>query len=210
MIRLKSIILENVSVTDTPEFKRWFGNSKVVDRHGNPKIMYHGKRGDDFEWVKKFDKNRFQQNEPHQGGEGFYFTDTFGGALSYTYDKDYNTHDKRVGAYYIKIENPAPKEMVDAWKDNIYQKICELDSEQTKPGGIRRNKNELQAEIRKLSIKMREWIQSKGHDGYVSVGQIPNNMAEIVVFDPCNIKSATDNNGDFNPNNSDTTCENYL
>ena len=27
---------------DTPEFKRWFGNSKIVDANGNPKVMYHG------------------------------------------------------------------------------------------------------------------------------------------------------------------------
>jgi hypothetical protein len=29
-------------VTATPEFKRWFGNSKVVDERGSPKVMYHG------------------------------------------------------------------------------------------------------------------------------------------------------------------------
>ena len=210
MIKLKEMILENVSVTDTPEFKRWFGNSKIVDKHGNPKIMYHGKRGDDFECVKKFDQNKFQQNEPHQGGEGFYFTNTSGGACSYTYDKDYNTHDKRVGAYYIKIENPAPNSMVESWKDRIYDKICELDTEQSKIKGILISHKEKGQILRILSTKMREWIQSKGHDGYVSVGQIPDNMGEIVVFDPCNIKSAIDNNGDFNPNDSDTTCENYL
>jgi ADP-Ribosyltransferase in polyvalent proteins len=28
--------------TNTPEFKAWFGNSKVVDENGNPLIMYHG------------------------------------------------------------------------------------------------------------------------------------------------------------------------
>ncbi len=26
---------------DTPEFKRWFGNSKVVDKYGNPLVVYH-------------------------------------------------------------------------------------------------------------------------------------------------------------------------
>lgn len=30
--------------TETPEFKRWFGNSKVVDENGKPKVMYHGSR----------------------------------------------------------------------------------------------------------------------------------------------------------------------
>ena len=28
--------------TDTPEFKRWFGDSKIVDRKGQPLRMFHG------------------------------------------------------------------------------------------------------------------------------------------------------------------------
>ena len=28
--------------TETPEFKRWFGKSKVVNPDGTPKVMYHG------------------------------------------------------------------------------------------------------------------------------------------------------------------------
>ncbi len=28
--------------TDTPAFKRWFGDSKVVDENGEPRVMYHG------------------------------------------------------------------------------------------------------------------------------------------------------------------------
>lgn len=28
--------------TDTPAFKRWFGDSKVVDEQGNPLVVYHG------------------------------------------------------------------------------------------------------------------------------------------------------------------------
>jgi len=28
--------------TDTPEFTQWFGDSKVVDAQGKPKVMYHG------------------------------------------------------------------------------------------------------------------------------------------------------------------------
>lgn len=30
------------AVTDTPEFKRWFGDSKVVDANGKPLVVYHG------------------------------------------------------------------------------------------------------------------------------------------------------------------------
>lgn len=33
-------------VTETPQFKRWFADSKVVDENGDPMVMYHGTTGD--------------------------------------------------------------------------------------------------------------------------------------------------------------------
>lgn len=33
---------EAVSQTDTPAFKKWFGDSKVVDENGEPLVVYHG------------------------------------------------------------------------------------------------------------------------------------------------------------------------
>lgn len=35
--------------TDTPQFKRWFGDSKVVDADGKPLVVYHGTRAEKFE-----------------------------------------------------------------------------------------------------------------------------------------------------------------
>jgi len=34
--------------TDTPAFKRWFGNSKVVNEDGSPKVVYHGTDRPDY------------------------------------------------------------------------------------------------------------------------------------------------------------------
>lgn len=36
----------NPEQTDTPAFRRWFGNSKVVDADGQPLVVYHGTGGD--------------------------------------------------------------------------------------------------------------------------------------------------------------------
>lgn len=36
------VSLSTGDVTDTSAFRRWFGNSKVVDKHGNPLVVYHG------------------------------------------------------------------------------------------------------------------------------------------------------------------------
>lgn len=34
--------LSTCGLTKTPEFKKWFGKSKVVDEKGNPLVVYHG------------------------------------------------------------------------------------------------------------------------------------------------------------------------
>jgi hypothetical protein len=41
------IICEIISstITQTREFKRWFSDSKIVDKNGNPLILYRGLRG---------------------------------------------------------------------------------------------------------------------------------------------------------------------
>ena len=60
----------NAERTDTPEFKSWFGNSKVVDEDGNPLVVYHGSTAD-FESF-----NRERANIESDLGAGFYFSNT--------------------------------------------------------------------------------------------------------------------------------------
>jgi len=51
----------------TPEFKHWFGDSKVIDENGEPLIVYHA-TGSDFD--------KFDTSNPKKGkiGIGAYFT----------------------------------------------------------------------------------------------------------------------------------------
>lgn len=42
---------QRIDQTETPEFKAWFGDSKVVDADGNPLVVYHGTASD----VEQFD-----------------------------------------------------------------------------------------------------------------------------------------------------------
>ena len=39
---------------DTPEFKNWFGDSKVVDENGNPIVVYHGSGTTFWEFKTEF------------------------------------------------------------------------------------------------------------------------------------------------------------
>jgi len=55
---------------DTPEFKTWFGDSKVVDSDGKPLVVYHG-TGATFD---VFDANKIGSINGRSEGPGFYFT----------------------------------------------------------------------------------------------------------------------------------------
>ena len=45
--------------TDTPEFKKWFGDSKIVDENGDPLVVYHGTKADieEFRPTKNYEKD---------------------------------------------------------------------------------------------------------------------------------------------------------
>ena len=92
--------------TDTAEFKRWFGDSKVVDAQGKPLVVYHGTR-QEFE---AFSADRGGlHHEP--GRAGFMFTDSRSEAEHYTTktDADYNERQgetPRVIEAYLSFQNP--------------------------------------------------------------------------------------------------------
>jgi len=67
---VESIIREPLNATDTPEFKRWFGDSKVVDADGRPLVVYHGTQAD----FSTFDGERQGESVSGRGGDvGFFF-----------------------------------------------------------------------------------------------------------------------------------------
>ena len=56
--------------TDTPEFKRWFGDSKVVDAEGRPLVVYHGTTSD----VSEFSADKLgSKTEANSALGGFFF-----------------------------------------------------------------------------------------------------------------------------------------
>lgn len=54
--------------TDSPDFRRWFGDSKVVDADGKPLVVYHGTGA-------SFDRFRTHTGAGGELGAGAYFTD---------------------------------------------------------------------------------------------------------------------------------------
>lgn len=83
--------------TDSKYFKKWFGDSKVVDESGKPLVVYHSSNN----LFKIFDNNKIKN------GKGFWFSS----------DKDYSKeHGNNLYPVYLKVEKPFD---IDKQDDNI-------------------------------------------------------------------------------------------
>lgn len=91
-----------INQTDTPEFKSWFGASKIVDKGGKPLVVYHGGASD----FSGFDLEK-------TGQVGFYFSSDPKDAEFYA-DIHARWKDERgdnIMPVYLSIKNPAPIEI---------------------------------------------------------------------------------------------------
>lgn len=78
---------QNIESNINYNFWEWFGNSKIVDENGNPKIVYHGTDN-------KFDI--FKISKYGSVGPGIYLT---------TYKDIAKNHGKYLMELYVKIED---------------------------------------------------------------------------------------------------------
>ncbi|MFA5154479.1 MAG: hypothetical protein WC554_18190 [Clostridia bacterium] len=98
---------------DQFKFKKWFGNSKIVDEKGNPLIVYHGTKA-------HFDKFKVGKTVGNNGEkdqiEGIYFTDNKSAALFFAAIEDDPSYLKTV---YLSIQNPYITEGVKSLKESL-------------------------------------------------------------------------------------------
>lgn len=90
-------------VTETPAFKAWFGDSKVVDANGKPLVVYHG-TDIDFE---AFAKDKIKSKYPYSFG--FHFTSRPSEADVYAGGLEASQHPVAKGVVlpvYISAQNP--------------------------------------------------------------------------------------------------------
>ena len=157
-------------VTESRQFKRWFGNSKVINSDGTPKIVYHG-IGSDF---SVFDKSQQGKNYV-QGEGGFFFTTSRKIAENYAKLAGEDGRGLFIEAY-LSIQNPYE---VTAYGDYV------------------------QAPAEKYDDHRSEYLneaEMQGCDGIIINGE---KSSLYVVFDPNQVKSATDNIGTFDSSNPD-------
>ncbi|EKT4486688.1 hypothetical protein JGK44_001088 [Shewanella algae] len=166
------------SITDTPAFKRWFGDSKVVDENGDPLVVYHG-TGADF--------STFSLDKAGSGtdtgmlGKGFYFSTDPNYASQYARRGE----SPNVMPVYVSLKKPLVT--------NNLRDLPAIPEPQTI--------EEMAIADVLYSQQMRDTLMSKGYDGVIY--ETPNGTKEIVAFEPTQIKSANGNNGQFDPENPD-------
>jgi len=96
-------------VTGTPEFKAWFGESKVVDAEGNPLRVYHGTTAD----IDEF-KLGNSSNADMDTGVGFFFAGSASEAGFFTQEptdlmgsrSDQYSRNAAILPVYLRIKNP--------------------------------------------------------------------------------------------------------
>ena len=165
---------------ETPEFKNWFGESKVVDADGKPLTVYHGTQKAGFDVFHEgshfgtkeqvdallYDKGRVRKqlmSRPGESGE-FYRRNIESGQ-----SREFGVDDS-IYPVYLSIKNP--KRVIDAGDTTGWMQ-----------------------EIKRA--------KAEGHDGLVYANNVEAVGDSYVAFNPEQVKSATGNRGTFDPSNPD-------
>lgn len=156
--------------TKTPEFRRWFGDSKVVDADGKPLVVYHGTDAD----FDTFDLAKAGSGtDTGMFGTGFYFTPDQSEANRYPRGRNAATLP-----VYLSLKNP----LVIRGESDIPEVDSPPDAEDAD---------------KRYSDAFRERAIADGHDGVIHYAD--GRIAQVIAFRPEQIKSATANRGTFDP-----------
>lgn len=171
----------DITAPDTPEFKRWFGDSKVVDENGEPLVVYHG-TNQDIDVLKS--SKQLEREGLREVGytNGIYFASN----PEYAGRYGFNREGTNIMPVYLSMQNPKILEY------NAFQRIV------AKLTGYRDSKSNQLAKSIAVSDRDLEEYKKQGYDGLIN-----KEIDEFVVFDSSQIKSATGNVGTFDPDNAD-------
>ena len=204
----------------TPAFKEWFGDwegdpdnaSKVVDENGEPKVVYHGSpTGGDFntftpsddynavffaenkDFAKKYTKINGIGQDKVKGNEKLF--EVFLNAKNY-FDYDNKAHvEKVIDTIFQTNEtfeiNDSERLILDGDKTMYDREVVGLGF---LPGERNNNWDFIENEF------VQEAIKVAGFDGF----SVTEGQRNIAVYQPNQIKSATDNAGTFDSSNPDT------
>jgi len=181
---------------ETPEFKNWFGNSKVVDEQGKPLVVYHGTDAPDF--------TEFRTKTGYNFGPGAYFTPEPTRAAEYAR----TSTGSRIYPAYVSLENPY-RVTSDATLQDIGYKIRKDPANEPLLKQLMDKYDARNSDILGNGEIGNAWLREQGYDGiikerqrYTENGFVPE-ILEVVAFKPEQVKSATANRGTFSPESKD-------
>lgn len=171
-------------------FWRWFGDSKVVDEHGRPLVVYHGTDAE----FDTFDLSKFGQTDSGTKGKGIYLTQR---------KKYAKIYGNRIMPLYAKTSNPFLLSNKTI-RDTVFDLYKYMDL--PVPYDIQTN-DDAYDKIYNYTEEFTKYLQSKGFDGVIDVRMSEkfseekgfedvDKFGEIVVFEPNQIKSV-DNRGTY-------------
>lgn len=179
--------------TETPAFRRWFGDSKAVDANGKPLVVYHGTVND------------FDTFGGKRSAEGFHFGSA--GQANFRLHQEHglifvgeswSKGGHNIVPVYLSIRNPKRlKDRSGSWKSAV-QKA----KDEGYDGIVYLNRGELPKVPGQPAntLTQREW-KALSDDEFKA--RFPQAEDSWIAFNPEQIKSAIGNNGDFDPANAD-------
>lgn len=195
--------------TETEPFKKWFGNSKIVNEDGTPKIMYHGTPNGTFEEFKA-GTNYFTENVEYADR----YKNPSASSISYgKVENNPTTH-----AVYLKIEKPfdtRDEEAKRIYENEFMGQEGGLDeegeetdhywlSDGTELSEYTGLPDWMEAEALYHFLKDRGYdydgiIVDEGADGGYG-DEVQSRGIAYITFEPTQVKNVK-NNGEFNPDN---------
>ena len=185
--------------TETAAFKKWFDGSKVVDENGEPLVVYHGTNADfnifDKEKFGLWDNgSKFRITGTDENGklkfetlkdEGFFFTAQKGEAKDHAEGAaEMAGGSARIIKAYLKAENPLVIEM-----DKYYAEVKRYTAQDW---------------YDKHTGEILDQFHAGNYDSIIIKNPLLGTAGNMyIVFEPNQIKSATDNIGTFDPENPD-------
>jgi hypothetical protein len=178
--------------TDTPAFKKWFGQSKVVDEDGKPLAVFHGTNA-------SFDKFNVREKSPFEGSMpdvelGTIFTTNkpdFADSVS-MFAADFKGGDRSTLPLYMRLEKPL---MSDQPAPESSADVRPTDSQEVwvKDQILKAKRDGNDGCILSMLYNEGEWGKSK--------------EKWYIAFDAKQVKSAIGNNGKFSTRTAVLTNE---
>jgi hypothetical protein len=199
-------------LTSTPAFRRWFGESKVVDAEGRPLVVYHGTTAGGF------DAFRPNYRKGEQLGFGIHFAHDRSVAELYA---DPGRAGRKEGSapkvyeVYLSIRNPidfTQRTFIEGTPEfgvmnDLLQQVFEGDTDhlyEQDGNGVRLLDTAYRNYLDALPGPMVErTLRDVGFDGVIYnaliLGERRRRAIAYIAFRPEQIKSATGNRGTFDP-----------